>query len=198
MLGFDNDDQEIFRIQRELISDAPIPLAMVGLLSALPGTALWRRLEREGRLRETSSGDQFGRPNFDPTMDEYTLLSGYAELMAEVYSAESYYRRCRAHIDAAGATPSPQALPSRARLKDFGRSLVKIGLLSPRRKLFWSLLAHTARRSPGKVEWMIIHAFQGEHLIRYTDEHVIPRLQKAIAETRGAERMTAERMAAAR
>ena len=43
IVGFDNDDQEIFRIQREFISDAPIPLAMVGLLSALPGTALWRR-----------------------------------------------------------------------------------------------------------------------------------------------------------
>jgi len=193
IVGFDNDDQEIFRLQREFISDAPIPLAMVGLLSALPGTALWRRLEREGRLRETSSGDQFGRPNFDPTMDERTLLSGYAELMAEVYSAESYYRRCRAHIDAAGPTPSPQALPSRARLKDFGRSIVKIGIVSPRRRLFWSLLAHTARRSPGKVEWMIIHAFQGEHLIRYTDEHVIPRLHKAIAETQGADRAAAAR-----
>ena len=115
-------------------------------------------------------------------MDERQLLTGYAKLMAEVYSAESYYRRCRAHIDTAGVTPSPQALPSRARLKDLGRSLVKIGVLSPQRRHFWSLLAHTVRRQPAKVEWMIIHAFQGEHLIRYTDEHVIPRLEQAIAE----------------
>lgn len=182
IVGFDNDDQEIFRIQREFISGAPIPLAMVGLLAALPGTALWRRLEKEGRLRTASTGDQFGRPNFEPTMDEKALLAGYAKLMAEVYSAEGYYSRCRAHIDLAGPTPSPQALPSRARLKDFGRSMVKIGVLSPRRRQFWSLLAHTARRAPSKMEWMIIHAFQGEHLIRYTDEHVIPRLHEAIRE----------------
>ena len=116
-------------------------------------------------------------------MDEKALLTGYAKLMAEVYSAESYYRRCRAHIDLAGPTPSPKSLPSRARLKDFGRSMVKIGVLSPRRRQFWSLLAHTARRTPSKLEWMIIHAFQGEHLIRYTDEHVIPRLNEAIRET---------------
>ena len=197
IVGFDNDDQEIFRIQREFISQAPIPLAMVGLLSALPGTALWRRLEREGRLRDTATGDQFGRPNFEPAMDERQLLAGYAALMAEVYSAKSYYDRCRAHIDSAGPTPSPQALPSRARLKDFGRSLVKIGVFSPQRRHFWSLLAHTARHAPRKVEWMIIHAFQGEHLIRYTDEHVLPRLQQAIEEAERAQRAS-ERPAAAR
>ncbi|MFT5679838.1 MAG: radical SAM superfamily enzyme YgiQ (UPF0313 family) [Myxococcota bacterium] len=199
IVGFDNDDQEIFRLQREFISDAPIPLAMVGLLAALPGTALWRRLEKEGRLRSASTGDQFGRPNFEPNMDERVLLEGYAKLMAEVYSAESYYRRCRAHIDNAGPTPSPQALPSRARMKDFGRSVVKIGILSPRRRQFWSLLAHTARRSPEKLEWMIIHAFQGEHLIRYTDEHVIPRLEEAIREAgRESARAAEDRGVAAR
>jgi hypothetical protein len=36
--------------QIRFIRESAIPLAMVGLLSALPGTQLWRRLRREGRL----------------------------------------------------------------------------------------------------------------------------------------------------
>ena len=55
------------------------------------------------------------------------------------------------------------------------------------------MLARIARRPPGRVEWMIIHAYQGEHLIRHTDEHVIPRLQEAIAQTQGAAHAAAAR-----
>lgn len=57
IVGFDQDDASVFTAQRELIARSPIPLAMVGLLTALPGTALWRRLAGEGRLRAGASGD---------------------------------------------------------------------------------------------------------------------------------------------
>ena len=57
IVGFDNDPEDIFERQRSFISNSGIPLAMVGLLTALPDTQLWRRLEREGRLIEESSGN---------------------------------------------------------------------------------------------------------------------------------------------
>ena len=60
---------------------------MIGVLTALPGTQLTRRLEKEGRLRIVTTGDQFDRPNFQTTMDERTLLSGYAGLLADLYDA---------------------------------------------------------------------------------------------------------------
>ena len=50
IVGFDNDPEDIFERQIEFIRESAIPLAMVGLLTALPDTQLWRRLEREGRL----------------------------------------------------------------------------------------------------------------------------------------------------
>jgi len=74
-----------------------------GLLTALPGTALWRRLEHEGRLGALSSGDQFGRPNFEPKMDEETLLRGslrafFPERQAShAYSATDVIARLEAH-----------------------------------------------------------------------------------------------------
>ena len=50
IVGFDNDPEDIFERQIEFIRDSAIPLAMVGMLNALPDTQLWKRLEREGRL----------------------------------------------------------------------------------------------------------------------------------------------------
>jgi radical SAM superfamily enzyme YgiQ (UPF0313 family) len=50
IVGFDNDPEDIFERQIEFIRQSAIPMAMVGMLNALPDTQLWRRLEREGRL----------------------------------------------------------------------------------------------------------------------------------------------------
>ena len=48
IIGFDNDPEDIFERQIDFIRESAIPLAMVGLLTALPQTQLWRRLQREG------------------------------------------------------------------------------------------------------------------------------------------------------
>ena len=44
IVGFDNDPDDVFDRQVEFIDKSAIPLAMVGLLQALPGTQLYRRL----------------------------------------------------------------------------------------------------------------------------------------------------------
>src|SRR5438552_14044208 len=70
IVGFDNDPDDIFERQINFIRDSAIPLAMVGLLTALPDTQLWRRLEREGRLvGETCGGNNTNCSlNFVPKM----------------------------------------------------------------------------------------------------------------------------------
>src|SRR3984893_10765431 len=98
IVGFDSDGEHIFEAQRAFISALPIAAAMIGLLTALPNTALWRRLEKEGRLRSSSTGDQFGRPNFDPVLDERTLLEGYRQLLADIYHPAAFYARVEAGV----------------------------------------------------------------------------------------------------
>src|SRR5207244_3057994 len=93
IIGFDSDDAGAVERQRTWIARAPIPLAMVGILTALPGTQLERRLRAEGRLLDESNGDNFARPNFVTQLDERQLLEGYHRLLAEVYSAESFFDR---------------------------------------------------------------------------------------------------------
>ena len=40
IVGFDHDGPEVFEVQRRFIASSPIPQAKVGVLTALPGTAL--------------------------------------------------------------------------------------------------------------------------------------------------------------
>jgi len=52
IVGFDNDTPSIFQQQIDFIQKSGIVTAMVGLLQAPPGTRLYERLAREGRLVE--------------------------------------------------------------------------------------------------------------------------------------------------
>ena len=75
IIGFDSDSEDIFDRQIEFITDAAIPVAMVGLLGALPGTPLFARLQDAGRLKgETFAGDnQCGYTNIVTILPQRTL-----------------------------------------------------------------------------------------------------------------------------
>jgi len=180
IVGFDGDGPASFEAQRNLLRDAPLPLAMAGLLTALPGTALWRRLEREGRLRAHSDGDAFARPNFEPTMDERELVAGYAALLSDLYAPGAYFRRSAALVDRIGA-PAHSGPLLRDDVEVALRSIYRLGVLGPRRALFWRLLARAAPRGVHAVRTAIACAVRGEHMIRYTQEVVLPRLADALA-----------------
>jgi radical SAM superfamily enzyme YgiQ (UPF0313 family) len=180
IVGFDGDGPDIFERQASFISSLPIPRAMVGILTALPGTALWRRLEKERRLRGASGGDQFDRPNFVPAMGEEPLMAGYRRLLAALFTPEAYFRRCARHLEEA---PIRGAALRRGSLATLGRALWRLGIVSSRRRYFWRLLAAGIRRAGlPAVPRAITFAILGEHLIRYTEEEVLPRLDRALAE----------------
>lgn len=190
IVGFDQDEADIFEAQRAFIQASPIPIAMVGLLMALPGTQLSGRLLKEGRLRRETSGDQFDRPNFDPAMDEEVLLKGYAELLAQLYEPAAYFARCEAHALMAPKVPGATRVQARD-LVQLAGIVWALGVRRPWRRHFWRLLFVTLRHAPHNVRRAMVHAVLGEHMIRYTTEHVAPRIASALAELR-AERSALE------
>ena len=86
IVGFDNDPADIFQRQFEFIQRSGVVTAMVGLLTALPETRLYRRLFDEGRIETESSGNNTqAELNFRPRLGREFLVNGYRELMKELY-----------------------------------------------------------------------------------------------------------------
>jgi radical SAM superfamily enzyme YgiQ (UPF0313 family) len=180
IVGFDHDGEDIFDRQLEFISSLPIPRAMVGILAALPGTQLWRRLEKEGRLRTECTGDQFDRTNFQTAMPEATLVAGYRRLLASLYSEEGYFARCERQLREGPA--HAVALRPGSLLAAF-RIVWQLGILGERRRWFWRLVRQGLRvgTMPALAK-AVTFAVLAEHLVRYTREEVLPRLDARLAE----------------
>jgi radical SAM superfamily enzyme YgiQ (UPF0313 family) len=183
IVGFDGDDAGALERQREFVSKLPIPRAMVGILTALPGTQLWRRLEREGRLRADASGDQFDRTNFETTMPEAELVAAYRELLAALFSPDAFFGRCELSLE---TTPSRSAPICPGGLGAFARALWGIGIRGEpeRRRWFWRLLGKGLRLGFAAVPRAVTFSIIGEHFVRYTAEEVLPRLDRRLDEIR--------------
>lgn len=93
IVGFDTDPENIFDLQIDFINRAGIPEAMVGMLEVLPNTQLYKRLQKEGRLRGESSGNNLDlKLNFATIMSEKKLINGYRKIIKEIYKPQNYFR----------------------------------------------------------------------------------------------------------
>ena len=98
IIGFDNDTQATFERQYQFITDAGIQSAMIGMLTAMPRTPLYERLQKEGRIDETedSAENTRGRTNVVPknmTLDAMT--EGYRALYARLLTDGEIAHRIR-------------------------------------------------------------------------------------------------------
>jgi len=173
IVGFDNDPDDIFERQIRFIRDSAIPLAMVGLLTALPDTQLWRRLEKEGRLLGESSGNNTNCAlNFVPKMNATRLIEGYQSIMKTIYRPAEYYQRA---LDSLKRTA--QDLPDPARVKivsgiaAFARLIVKLGIVDRERKEFWRFLARTLARHRDQFPQSMRLAAMGYHFRKLNEAY---------------------------
>ena len=98
IIGFDNDTTEVFEQQYELITKSGIQSAMIGLLTALPKTPLYDRLDREGRLNSTEYVNDNTRPgtNVIPKSMAYDdMVEGYIELYERLFDDREIALRIR-------------------------------------------------------------------------------------------------------
>ena len=96
IVGFDNDDQSNFALQKRVVREARIVNAMVNMLVAIPRTPLYTRLANEGRLDlsdDASSWGGFGTNVIPRRIGREALRAGYVELMRDLYTTEAYFGR---------------------------------------------------------------------------------------------------------
>lgn len=171
IVGFDNDPLDIFERQIDFIRKSAIPLAMVGLLNALPETQLWKRLDREGRLLGEASGNNTVCTfNFKTRMDPALLIQGYQQIMRTIYSPREYYQRV---LDSMRRTrqqfSEPQHYNVISALASFTRIMVRLGVLDGERREFWRFLSHALLKHRDRMAESLRLAAMGYHFRKLSE-----------------------------
>ncbi len=163
IVGFDHDTPTIFQRQIQFIQQSGIVTAMVGLLQAMPGTKLYQRLSRQGRLLGHTTGDNVdGTTNFIPHMNRETLRQGYQTLMEYIYSPGPYYQRVRTFLREYRPPRTSSSLNWRA-LITFIHANLRLGVLGRERFHYWGLLLWTFICRPSHFSLAVTLSIYGHH-----------------------------------
>ena len=164
IIGFDSDPPDVFQRQVNFIQKNGIVTAMIGLLTAIPGTRLHARLESEGRMLFNSSGDNTdvsGSLNFVTRMDRAKLIEGYRWAMNSVYSPEMYYNRILAFLRT--YRPKARFCLEKNDLLTLVRSMWYLGIVDNKsRNYYWKLMRNAVSKyhdSFGDVVTMAIYGY---------------------------------------
>jgi radical SAM superfamily enzyme YgiQ (UPF0313 family) len=172
IVGFDHDPEDIFQRQINFIRESAIPLAMVGLLTALPDTQLWRRLKNEGRLLAESNGNNTSDClNFIPKMDPAKLIEGYRSILQTIYNSNEYYQRaleCLRRVS--GTEPEPNRYHLVDGLMALSRIVLKLGVLDRERKEFWKFFRRSLVEHREQFGHSMRLAAMGYHFRKLSEE----------------------------
>jgi radical SAM superfamily enzyme YgiQ (UPF0313 family) len=190
ILGFDTDKEDIFDRMTDFIQKSGIPVAMVGLLQAMPGTQLFRRLLREGRILHTDAGDNTSVSlNFLPRMDAAKLVEGYRSVLKQIYSSEAYYKRVKLYLKRAEAAPGEKRVKqrwmTRANARALVTSIVRQGVFGRQRWSYWKFLATAAtryRHSFGAAMTLAVMGYHFQVMTRRLSKFTLPELQSVANE----------------
>jgi radical SAM superfamily enzyme YgiQ (UPF0313 family) len=172
IVGFDNDTSSIFQQQIDFIQKSGIVTAMVGLLQAPPGTHLYQRLKREGRLLKDISGDNMdGSTNIVPKMGLASLREGYRKILGQIYAPKSYTDRVITFLREY-RPPKVKVHLELQSILALGRSIFRLGIIGVERVQYWRLFFWTLFRRPRLFPLAITLSIYGFHFRQVVELHV--------------------------
>ena len=187
IVGFDTEKGTMAGGMIGCIEDTGIPVAMVGLLTALPNTQLTRRLEAEKRLLplESGGGDQCSSGlNFITLRPRRDILVDYKRVLENIYEPKAYFERVRGVGRALKRPDIEQAFDLGGALHDAGflaRLIWRVTVTRPElRGPFWRTITDIARHNPSALESVIIMITFYLHLGTFA-QRVIADLNRQIA-----------------
>lgn len=176
ILGFDSDTEEIFESQISFIQETGIPKAMVGILTALPGTKLYQRLEKEGRITPghlTGSNTHTMSTNIVTTMAPDTLKEGYKKVLGTLYDTnlKNYFARCDTLLARLQHTGYRQRYVRVHEIMALLKSLA-IQPFTPYGLQYLRFVGRNLIRNPHLIAEVITHAVMGHHFHIITQETI--------------------------
>jgi radical SAM superfamily enzyme YgiQ (UPF0313 family) len=170
IIGFDGEKAGAGKRIVQFVEQSTIPIAFFSMLQALPDTALWKRLEKEGRLRH-QSGDinQTTLMNFIPTRPLEEIAREYVEAFWELYEPARFLDRAYRHY-LMMADPHPQVglkKPSWLELKALVKVCWQQGVIRDTRWQFWRNLLGILWYKPGRFAEYLSVCSRNEHFLTY-------------------------------
>ncbi|HEY1473143.1 MAG TPA: B12-binding domain-containing radical SAM protein [Pseudolabrys sp.] len=166
IVGFDNEKGSIADAMAEFIDECAIPVCMVGLLYALPGTQLARRLVKEGRLHEGHdtvpddyAGDQCANGiNFETKRPLRDVLTDYKNILEQVFEPKAYARRLERLTAMLNRSGRPLELPKEDRRRVLATLATVYRILDAMpggRDVFWNTFMNCARNNPAALQSIV-------------------------------------------
>jgi radical SAM superfamily enzyme YgiQ (UPF0313 family) len=173
IIGFDGEKDGAGRRIVDFVTRTGIPAAMMGMLQALPKTALWARLEREGRLiqgEDAAKGvNQTNLLNFEPTRPIRDIANEYVEAFCALYEPNAYMDRVYSYYLKMGAPRWKAAakLPTWIDIKALSTVVWRQGIKRDTRSRFWKYMFGMARHNPALLEQFLVVLAHNEHFLEY-------------------------------
>jgi radical SAM superfamily enzyme YgiQ (UPF0313 family) len=186
IIGFDGEKSGAGIRILDFVEQAHIPIASLNMLQALPGTALWYRLEKEGRLLE-GMGDinQTTLTNFIPTRPMKEIAEEYLQALERLYDPVNYLTRTYNHFIALSSARSKQKIAKKKKpltkkvLSGLTTILWRQGIKRSSRWKFWQYLLAIYQKQPGLLLPYLATCAQNEHFLEYR-EVVKQQIQKQL------------------
>ncbi|MGB3638251.1 MAG: DUF4070 domain-containing protein [Rivularia sp. (in: cyanobacteria)] len=193
IIGFDGEKSGAGDRIVRFAEQAAIPSTTFAMLQALPNTALWHRLEKEGRMRESTDGNinQTTLMNFIPTRPLEDIGREYIEAFCALYDPISYLDRTYRCFLMMGK-PSWKAPAKKTEwvvVKALATVIWRQGIKRETRWKFWHHLFSILKRNPAVFEHYLSSCAHNEHFLEYRQivrEQIESQLKEYLAQ--GAEK----------
>lgn len=180
ILGFDEDPDNIADLMKEFIQESRIGVAMVGPLGVLPGTPLYKKFEREGRLvkdvmYDGGSGLMTRKLSYVPMkngqrIDPNIILDQHRDVLEFINKPENYFARNLEYFKHRKRKPLARMPASVDAIKSLVNSLYVQGMKSDYRKEYFNFLGQVVKNDPMDIGEAVASAIVGHHLITATTE----------------------------
>jgi radical SAM superfamily enzyme YgiQ (UPF0313 family) len=164
IVGFDNDQPNIFQRQVDFIQKSGIITAMVGLLNAPRKSRLYQRLSDEGRIVRSFSGDNTDYSiNFIPVMNRELLMEGYKKILHGIYSSKPYYARIKTFLKHYNPVFKTQTRVTWIKFIALLKSMFYIGIINKSRIYYWRLILWSLINKPRVLPLAVTYSIFGYH-----------------------------------
>jgi radical SAM superfamily enzyme YgiQ (UPF0313 family) len=191
IVGFDTEKVSMADAMTDFIEECAIPVCMVGLLYALPGTQLTRRLAREGRLHPNHDvvtrdfGDQCTATiNFDTKRPLTDVLKDYRQILERIYDPAVFAARLSRLASMLGRSGHRNKLADGDVRKNLGGIDTVhriIAALPEAREPFWKTFVEVGKTNPAALRYIVMLMAFYMHLGPFS-RRVIDQLDRRIDE----------------